>query len=195
MSAANSGAAGPDRPVAGAGASEGAASAAAVPQPSETEVRALMDRLGVARGANLIGVLQDVQEHLGYLPAAALEEVARRAHVPLSRIYGVVSFYAQFYTEPHGRHTIRVCRGTACHVKGGRRVLEAVQRALGIEEGQTTPDMMFYLETVACLGTCFLAPTMMIDERYYGQLTPQRVQGILESYRSAEQRAGGAEAS
>jgi len=147
------------------------------------EVDGLLDELGVAPGCNLIGVLQEVQDRLGYLPRPALEEISRRARLPLSRVYGVVTFYAQFYTEPRGRHTIRCCRGTACHVKGAGRVLDAVKRELGVDEDETTPDMMFSLETVACLGTCFLAPVMMIDNQYYGMLTPQKVQRILRSYR------------
>ena len=118
------------------------------------------------------------------LPPAALREISRRTRIPLSHVWGVVSFYAQFYTEPRGRHTIRCCRGTACHVKGACRVLDAVQRELGIEEGETTPDMIFYLETVACLGTCFLAPVMMIDNGYFGNLAPESISAILGSYRS-----------
>ena len=167
------------------------------PQPPAEEIAALLDRLGVGRApgrvagapqrggeSNLIGVLQDVQEHFGYLSPEALEQISLRMRIPLSRVYGVVSFYAQFYTEPHGRHTIRCCRGTACHVRGGRRVLETVRQTLSIDEGQTTEDMEFYLETVACLGTCFLAPAMMIDDRYYGKLVPQRVKEILDDYRA-----------
>jgi len=150
----------------------------------EADVQAVLDRLGVGVGSNLIAVLQSVQESLGYLPGAAIEEISRRTGAPLSRIYGVISFYTQFYTEPHGRHTIRCCRGTACHVKGAGRVLGVVERTLGISEGETTPDLMFYLETVACLGTCFLAPAMMIDDQYFGKLTPQRVESILRSYRT-----------
>ena len=136
--------------------------------------------------ANLIGVLQDVQDHFGYLPPAALREISRRTRTPLSRIHGVVSFYAQFYTAPRGKHTIRCCRGTACHVRGAARVLDMIRQTLGIDEGQTTPDMMFYLETVACLGTCFLAPVMMIDDQYFGKLTPKRIQSAIESYRGEE---------
>ena len=150
--------------------------------PSETDVLAVIDELSVTGESNLIAVLQDVQERFGYLPGAALVEISRRSGIPLSRIYGVVSFYAQFYTEPHGRHTIRCCRGTACHVKGARRILGAVERTLGIADGETTPDLLFYLETVACLGTCFLAPAMMIDDHYFGKLTPQRVETILRNY-------------
>jgi len=151
-------------------------------QPSDAEVEGLMDALGVSPQSNLIGVLQEVQDRFGYLPRTALEQISRRTRIPLSRVYGVVTFYAQFYTEPRGRHTIRCCRGTACHVKGAVRVLSAVQKTLGLDEGQTTPDMMFYLETVACLGTCFLAPAMMIDDQYFGKLNPQRVERILRSY-------------
>lgn len=152
--------------------------------PSDADVEELLDELGVSPGANLIGVLQEIQHQFGYLPRAALARVSRRAKLPLSRIFGVVSFYAQFYTEPRGRHTIRCCRGTACHVKGAGRVLDAAKRELGIDEDHTTPDMLFHLETVACLGTCFLAPAMMINSTYYGMLTPQKVERILRSYRT-----------
>jgi len=158
----------------------------AAPGPSEAEVQALLAELRISPESNLIGVLQEVQARFGYLPPEALEAISRRTRIPLSRIYGVVSFYAQFYTEPHGRHTIRVCRGTACHVKGGGRVLQAIEEELGISEGESTPDLIFYLETVACLGTCFLAPVMMIDNQYFGDLTPQRTQSILRSYGTNE---------
>jgi len=158
----------------------------AIPGPAEADVKAFLDGLGLSPASNLIGALQLVQDRFGHLPAAALREVSRRMRIPLSRIYGVVSFYTQFYTEPHGRHTIRCCRGTACHVKGAGRILDAVRRELGVEEGETTPDLNFYLETVACLGTCFLAPAMMIDNLYFGRLTPQRVQSILRTYRTGK---------
>jgi len=158
----------------------------AAPGPSDAQVASLLDRLAVSPDSNLITLLQEVQEQFGYLPAPALREISRRSRIPLSRVYGVLSFYAQFYTEPRGRHTVRACRGTACHVKGAGRVLDAVERELGIHEGGTTPDLMFYLETVACLGTCFLAPVMMIDNLYFGKLTPRRVQSTLQSYRTGE---------
>ena len=152
--------------------------------PGDDEVRSVLDQLSVSPEANLIGVLQDVQERLGYLPASALVEIGRRMKTPLSRVYSVVSFYTQFYTAPRGRHTVRCCRGTACHVRGASRVLEALEQHLGVKEGQSTPDLKFYLETVACLGTCFLAPVMMVDDAYYGQLAPGRIADILESFRS-----------
>ena len=156
--------------------------ASAAAEPSLDQVQNLLDRLSVGPDGNLIGLLQQVQEHFGYLPAPALHQISRRTRIPLSRIYGVVSFYAQFYTSPRGRHTIRCCRGTACHVKGAGKILEAVQRTLGIEQDQSTPDLKYYLETVACLGTCFLAPVIMIDDQYFGKLTPQRVQTVLENF-------------
>ena len=169
-----------------------AATAGRSPEVSEDQVKRFIAELcPQARGApasdqNLIGLLQQTQENFGYLPASALQEISRRTRTPLSRIYGVVSFYAQFYTAPRGRHTIRACRGTACHVRGGKKVIKALRNTLGIDDGQTTEDMMFSFETVACLGTCFLAPTMMIDNQYFGKLTPQRVESIVRSCQAGE---------
>lgn len=131
---------------------------------------------------NLIATLQSIQGHFGYLPPECLSRLSRRTGVPLSRIYGVVSFYSQFYTAPRGRHTVRCCTGTACHVKGSSRIIETVERILGISPGQSTDDMMFCLETVACLGTCFLAPVVMIDDAYFGDLTPGKLETILDNY-------------
>jgi NADH-quinone oxidoreductase subunit E len=144
----------------------------------------VLDSLAVSPRSNLIGLLQEVQDRFGYLPRSALEGIGRRTRIPLSRIYGVVTFYSQFYTEPRGRHTIRCCRGTACHVRGATQVYDSLRRELGIGEGESTPDLLFYLETVACLGTCFLAPVMMVDSSYYGMLTPQKINRILKSYRA-----------
>jgi len=133
---------------------------------------------------DLIGLLRESQEACGYLALEVLEAVADYTGLPWARIYGVASFYANFHLEPRGRHTLRVCRGTACHVRGGKRVLDAVKRELGVEEGETTEDLQFTLETVACLGTCSLAPVMMVDNAYYGKLTSTRVRPILETYRA-----------
>ena len=168
-------------------AEEATPTGAAVSGPSEVEVQQCLAGLTADPPANLIGALQEIQEKFGYLPRAALEGISRRAHIPLSRIYGVVTFYAQFYTEPHGRHTVLCCRGTACHVKGAARVLDTVKQELGIDEGESTSDLMFYLETVACLGTCFLAPVMMIDSEYFGNLTPRKVETILRQHRDRSQ--------
>ncbi len=154
--------------------------------PDEMEVKEFLNELDVSPASNLIGLLQDVQERFGFLPQHAIHDISRLTRTPLSRVYGVVSFYAQFYTEPRGKHTIRACRGTACHVRGANRIIETIERTLGISDGQTTPDMLFCMETVACLGTCFLAPVMMIDNAYYGSLTPQRVEQVLKSYQTEE---------
>jgi len=158
--------------------------------PSNDEVTSVLDSLGLSPGVNLIGVLQEVQERFGYLPPAALEQIARLTRTPLSRVYGVVSFYAQFYTEPRGRHTVRACRGTACHVRGGKKVIQAIEGLLGIGDGQTTEDMMFSFETVACLGACALSPVMVIDGAYYGKTTPRRAEEVLQRIMAAESAGG-----
>lgn len=131
---------------------------------------------------DLIPILQKIQESYGYLPKDVVMEMSERTGIPASQIYGVATFYEQFHLEPHGKHVIRCCRGTACHVKGGPEITEAIKRCLNIEPGETTEDMKFTFEMVACLGTCFLAPVIMIDDDYYGHLTPDKVQKILESY-------------
>ena len=150
--------------------------------PDKVEISALLDRLAVSPDSNLIGVLQSVQDSFGYLPRPAIEEISRRARIRLSSIYGVISFYAQFYTEPRGRHTVRCCRGTACHVRGGKAVINSVRNALRVEDGDTTEDMMFTLETVACLGACALSPVMIVDDTYYGKMTTRRVPEILRQF-------------
>ena len=131
---------------------------------------------------SLIPVLQEAQEVYGYLPEAVLAVIGKQLRVSMSRIYGVVTFYAQFYLNPRGRHTVRVCRGTACHVRGGKSVLNTVKEMLGIEDGETTEDFNFSLETVACLGTCFLAPVMMVDRSYCGKLIPQKIASIIKQH-------------
>jgi NADH-quinone oxidoreductase subunit E len=132
--------------------------------------------------ASLIPVLQQVQNIFGYLPKETLVKVSRGLNVPVSRIYGVVTFYAQFYLSQRGKHTVRVCRGTACHVRGGKQVLNAVQLFLGVGENETTPDANFTFETVACLGACALSPVLLVDKTYFGKLTPARVEKILRQY-------------
>jgi len=131
----------------------------------------------------LISLLQETQEELGYLPDFALEKISEHLNIPLSQVYGVVTFYSQFYLKPHGKYTIKACQGTACHVKGSLAVLEAIQNELKIKPGETTKDLKFSLEVVYCLGTCFLAPVMMINNQYYGKLTSNKVKSILKSYR------------
>ena len=130
---------------------------------------------------HLIPILQQIQKAYGYLPPEILQELCNRTGIAASQVYGVVTFYEQFYLEPHGRHTIRCCRGTACHVKGGKNIIKAIRRLLGIEEGETTEDMEFTFETVACLGACALAPVMVVDGVYYGKMTSRKVNFVLDS--------------
>ncbi len=135
-----------------------------------------------AGSGDLICLLQQIQTAYGYLPREVLSDMSRRTSIPVSRIYGVATFYEQFHLEPHGKHTIRCCRGTACHVRGAQSISEAIGRVVQVQPGQTTADMKFTFETVACLGTCFLAPVMMVDDDYYGHLTADKIQEILERY-------------
>lgn len=151
------------------------------PQDNKAAI-AIIESMGEVTANDLIPILQRIQDSYGYLPTEIMTEVSDRTGIPASRIYGVITFYEQFYLEPHGRHTIKCCRGTACYVRGGHGVLRSVARTLGVEPGQTTEDMKFTFETVACLGTCFLAPVMLIDNDYYGHLTANKIVSILESY-------------
>ena len=130
------------------------------------------------RGA-LITALQKVQERLGYLPESAMAEVAKAMKLSRSEVYGVATFYNFFRLKPVGRHLVSVCRGTACHVRGGPRILEAVKKTLGIGEGQTTADLNYSLETVACVGACALAPNMVINTETYGKMTTKKVADVF----------------
>ncbi len=132
----------------------------------------------------LIPILQMVQRSLGYLPEESLLEIARFIRVPEARVFAVATFYAQFRFTPIGRHHVLVCRGTACHVRGAPRILDEIKKDLRIEEGETTPDREFSLETVACIGACGVAPNMVINERTYGRLTKKRIKEIFAEIRS-----------
>jgi NADH-quinone oxidoreductase subunit E len=127
----------------------------------------------------LIPILQETQEKFRYLPAAAMREIARFLHIPESTVYGVSTFYAQFKLTPLGKRIIRVCRGTACHVRGAGKVLAEMEKQLGIKAGETTEDMEYTLETVACIGACALAPTMTIDNETHGKMTAKKVAEVL----------------
>jgi NADH-quinone oxidoreductase subunit E len=136
----------------------------------------------------LISMLQEIQEVYSYLPEEALNRLSREARIPMSRIYAVVTFYAQFYLNPRGRQTVRVCRGTACHVRGGSLILEAVERELGITDGETTPDLEYSLETVACIGACALAPAMVVNENTHGKMTPSKAAEAVSRKDKKEQK-------
>jgi NADH:ubiquinone oxidoreductase subunit E len=133
---------------------------------------------GDARG-NLIALLQRTQQHFGYLPEPVVNEIARLSGVPASRIFGIITFYAQFSTVPSGRHKICVCHGTACHVAGASRITEAFEQELGVAEGATTADMEFTLDKVACMGACSQAPVMRIDDDTYGNLSADQTRKII----------------
>ena len=131
----------------------------------------------------LVMILQDIQEEYNFLPVGALSRVAENLDIPLSRVYNVATFYSSFSLTERGKHLIRVCDGTACHLRGGPNLRDEMVRELGINQDQTTPDKMFTLEVVACLGACALAPVMSIGSKYYGGMTPEKVRQTLEQYR------------
>jgi NADH-quinone oxidoreductase subunit E len=129
--------------------------------------------------SEVIPILQQVQQAYGYLPRTSMERIAHFVKVPECTLFGVATFYAQFKLTPTGKNLVRVCRGTACHVKGGSRILKEVERRLGIKPGQNTPDMEYALETVACIGACALAPTMTINNEVHGEMTTKKVAELL----------------
>ncbi len=131
----------------------------------------------------LIPILQDVQNTYGYLPEAEMRRVARFLRLPESRVYGVATFYEQFKFTPRGRNQITVCRGTACHVRGGQRIREEFERQLGIQASQTTPDLEYTLQTAACIGCCGLAPAVVVNHTVHGRVTPAKVVQILAELR------------
>lgn len=128
---------------------------------------------------NLIPILQEVQQEFGYLPEEAMQSIADFLRLSSSTVYSVASFYAQFRFHRPGDHTIKVCLGTACHIRGGERIAESIERELGIKLGQTTDDFRYTLETVACIGACALAPTVVIDNEVQRKMTPQKVVELL----------------
>ena len=133
----------------------------------------------------LIPLLQDIQEEFGYIHPQFIPSVAEALSLFPSQVQGVITFYEQFHTMPRGKNIVRVCRGTACHVRGGKTILKLVKQNLGIGEGENTPDLEFTLETVPCLGTCFLAPVMMVNKDYFGNLTPPNVKSVLQGYKKS----------
>ena len=136
----------------------------------------------VGKKEMLIPALQKVQDYFGYLPRPAVEQVSKRMRIPLSRLYGVATFYAQFKMKPRGRYIIRVCQGTACHIQGSPKIAERIEEELGIESGETTDDLRFTLEEVACIGACALAPVIVINDEPHGRLAPDKIKDILDSY-------------
>lgn len=144
----------------------------------------LQDLFGKWRGTkgSLIPILQGAQEIYGYLPKEVLLTIARELKLPPSRVFGVVTFYAQFHLEPRGRNIVKVCLGTACHVRGGSKIYERMQDELGVGDGETTEDLRYTLETVACLGCCGLSPVVMVNDETHGRLEPEDLRDIVDQY-------------
>ena len=148
---------------------------------ARNETRQVLKGFGKKR-ANLIPILQAVQRRLGFLPREAMTEIAAFLDIPPVDVYEVVTFYNQFRLNPPGKHSIRVCLGTACHMKGGYITLDAWERRLSIKQGQTTPDREFDLDTVACVGCCTMAPVTVVDEKPEAKVEPTKVDGLLLAF-------------
>jgi NADH-quinone oxidoreductase subunit E len=138
------------------------------------------------RRISVVGALQEIQRECGYLPRERLLALSRDAGIALARLYSVATFYHQFSLKPKGRNVVTVCTGTACHVRGCRALLEKLEEMLAIRGGETTPDGMFTLETVNCLGACALGPLISVNGKYYGKMTPSRLEAVMEGYRAGD---------
>ena len=148
----------------------------------EPDVKQQLDNILSQYGGesgDLIPILQEAQGGFGYLPGEVMQGIAKFLRLPESTVYGVSTFYAQFKFTPTGKKIVKVCRGTACHVGGGARILREVEEQLGIKPGETTDDLEYSLETIACFGSCALAPVIVIDENVYGRMTTAKVRQIL----------------
>lgn len=152
----------------------------------EKTIQLLEEKYPGAERDALIPVLQDIQELFGYLPKEALEAVSEHMKIPLSKIFGVASFYNQFRFQPIGKYHILLCRGTACHVKGSEKVLAALEKELKIKTGETTKDNLFTLDVVACLGACGLAPVISINGEFYAAMTPEKAIELIKEIREKD---------
>lgn len=153
------------------------------------KVKTFIDRHACDRSA-LIAILQDIQAEYNYLPRKALIVLSQAMKIPLIDIIGVATFYSSFSLEPRGEHTVTVCMGTACHVRGAPKILEEFERKLDVEAGHATEDMQFSLETVACLGCCAIGPVVVVDGNYQAQTTIRNVGSILKKYQTKEKDNG-----
>ena len=150
------------------------------------EVDTILDKYGQEQ-RGLIPSLLEIQKAYNYLPPEALERVSERMKIPGIQVYQVASFYKAFSLEPRGKHIVTVCMGTACHVRGSERLVDQVTRAIGIKPGETSQDNQFTLEEVSCLGTCALGPVMVIDGKYYGNMTASKVERVFKKYSEKEE--------
>jgi NADH-quinone oxidoreductase subunit E len=165
------------------------------PKPAQTEISAQVDLSLLdpliekykGKKGSMIPLLQGTQDIFGYLPRTAFEKISAEAGLKLSDMYGVATFYAQFRLKPVGKHIVKVCHGTACHVQNASKITDALEDTLGVKDGETTEDMLFTLESVACLGCCSLAPVMMIGDETYGNLDGKGASKIVKEIRRSEQ--------
>jgi NADH:ubiquinone oxidoreductase subunit E len=135
----------------------------------------------------LVKVLHEIQEEFGYLPGDILSLVSKRLGIPLAQVYGVASFYKHFYFTPRGKNIIKVCVGTACHVRGAGAVLSEVEQTLGIKDGETAEDLSFSLDTVGCVGCCALAPVVVVNEEVRREMTPRKIKRVIEKLKAGEE--------
>ncbi|MFH1075279.1 MAG: NADH-quinone oxidoreductase subunit NuoE [Pseudomonadota bacterium] len=153
---------------------------------SDKKLQEILSVFEGKKGA-LISILQRVQDEYGYLPEAALEEIASFLKMPVSQVYSVATFYAHFYLYRRGDHLVRVCEGTACHVRGSRDIMETAKHCLGIKQGETTADYKFSLDRVACMGSCAMSPVVVLDEEVYGKMTPLKLKKLIEESKQERQ--------
>lgn len=162
-----------------------------MPDVKETEINLshLMEIVSEYKNQDwsLIPLIQRIQTEFGYIPPQSIPLIAKALMLFPSEVQGVISFYEQLYTEPRGKNIVRVCRGTACHVRGGKTILKLVKEQLGLEENQTSADLKYTLETVACLGVCALSPTMIINNQVYGHMNPQKLKKLFKKEAEEEQ--------
>jgi len=147
--------------------------------PYHNEIDRIVERHSCEKSA-LIAILHEIENLHNHVPAWALRRVSEKLKVPLVQAYGVASFYDAFHLTPRGKHLVRICLGTACYLRGSGRVLEALEKELGVKNGETTPDQEFSLQAVRCLGACALAPVMIVGERYFDKMTPAKVHNVLK---------------
>jgi NADH:ubiquinone oxidoreductase subunit E len=152
------------------------------------QVDAIIDKHGTDRRA-LISLLLNIQDEFYYLPQEALERVAEKMDVPAVQVYQVARFYKAFSLKPRGKHLVTVCLGTACHVRGGERLVDQLGRLLQVAPGKTTEDRLFTLQTVNCLGCCALGPVMVVDGTYFGKMSATKIEKILDKYRNGKEAA------
>ncbi len=157
-----------------------------MPDKSNPTVEVDLERIGqIVREYSqqrwaLIPMVQRIQNEVGFIPPESIPMIAEELGLFPSQVQGVISFYEQLYTQPRGKRVVRVCRGTACHVRGGKTILKLVKEQIGLDEGETSPDLEYTLETVACIGVCALAPNLVVNERVYGNMNPKKVEQVFK---------------